>query len=248
MSATVSGPCGAPEGADAAELTRVLPAEPRGFEAWHDGTGYPLDGLDTLDAADRERLCSQWVVRGWREVEVLAAVGTPAARAMLRAGFDAAGVSRLEIGLALLRCSPDLLSEDERSDLVCQAIAQARGGQGLDAALAAALAWHPAPVMRALWQALMQPDAVVVVHVAALLHHLHGLAGEPFDLAQRSEFLRFADDDPNVRAAANERLRQATRQSAAATRPSPPVSCGRAGIGQLPAAALGKKAGSPPIL
>jgi len=193
---------------DPAAVERFVAAGKADHAAWHDGTGYPLEALAPMNAATRELLVSRLAVNGWREVEVLAAIGTHAARIAARAAFDAAGSARLQIGTAALRWMPELLSEPERTDLVCQAIGHARGGHDLDAALEAAQAWHPAAVVRALWQALEHhTDHVVVVHVAALLHFLHGLADAPFDLAQRGEFLRFGADDPRERAAALERLR-----------------------------------------
>lgn len=193
--------------ADLAALDRFLATGRVDHDAWRDGTGYALDSLPDLNAATRALIPGRLVVRGWREVEVLAALDTPAAHSALRSAFDAAGPDNPEIGLALLRCLPELLTDDERTRVVCRAVAQARGGDGLDPALQAAQAWHPAAVMQALWQALQHPDAVVVVNVAALLYFLHGLADEPFDMDQRSEFLRFAHDDPAERAAARARLK-----------------------------------------
>jgi len=195
------------EAVDYPAVERFLAAGKVTHAAWHDGTGYPLDALAKMNADTRELLVSRLSVEGWREVEVLAALGTAPALSALRAGFDAAGPVRLQIGLAMLRWIPELLTEAERTDLVCRAVEQARGGDGLDAALEAAQAWHPAAVMRALWQALNHPDAVVVVHVAALLHFLHGLADEPFDLARRADFLRFVADDPGERAVALDQFR-----------------------------------------
>lgn len=194
-------------GADLVALDRFLATGRVDHDAWRDGTGYALDSLPDLNAATRALIPGRLVVRGWREVELLAALDTPAARAALRSAFDAASPDNPEIGLALLRCLPGLLTDDERTRVVCRAVAQARGGDGLDPALQAAQAWHPAPVMQALWQALLHPDAVVVVNVAALLYFLHGLADEPFDMDQRSKFLRFAHDDPAERAAARDRLK-----------------------------------------
>lgn len=195
------------EAADAAAVERFLAAGKVDHAAWHDGTGYPLDALLGMNAATRELLVSRLSVQRWRDVAALAALGTATARSALRAGFDAAGPARLQIGLALLREMPQILSEAERTDLVCRAIEAARGGDGLDAALQAAQAWHPTAVMDALWQALHHPDDVVVVHVAALLHYLHGLADEPFDFARRAEFLRFVADDPAERTAAIDQFR-----------------------------------------
>jgi hypothetical protein len=196
------------DAADPAAVRRFLAAGTVDHPAWRDGTGYPLDALAPMNAATRELLVSRLEVSGWREVEVLAAIGTPSARAALRATYDAAGSARMQIGTAALRWMPEIVSESERTELVSRAIKQARGGYDLDVALEAAQAWHPAAVMRALWWALEHhADDVVVVHVAALLHYVHGLADAPFDPAQRGEFLRFAADDPGERAAALERLK-----------------------------------------
>ncbi len=200
--------CNQPDAvADHAAVERFLAAGQIDRDTWHDGIGYPLEALGTLNAASGELLISRLPVKGWREVEVLAALTTASARSALRAGFDAAGPARLEIGLALLRWLPELLSEAERTDLVCRAIEQARGGDGLDAALEAAQAWHPAAVMNALWQSLLHQDATVVVNVAALLHYLLGLTEAPFDLSRRTDFLRFASDEAGERTAALDQLR-----------------------------------------
>lgn len=178
-----------------------------GFDAWHDGAGYPLATLDAMNTATREALVRELTVRDGREIEVLAALDLPSARLALRRAYEAAGKDRVEIGLALLRWRPTCLSEPERTHLVCQAIADARGGDGLDAALEAAQAWHPAPVIEAMWKALDSTDSVVVVHVAALLFHLHGLTAEAFDWALRPQFLCFASDDDVERQAARASLR-----------------------------------------
>lgn len=79
-------------------------------------------------------------------------------------------------------------------------------GFGLDATLEVAKAWHPAPVIDALWKALDSVDPVVVVHIAAILFYLHGLAAEPFDWALRPQFLCFASDDEVERQAARASL------------------------------------------
>jgi len=193
--------------ADNAALEDFLSAGKVDRDAWHDGNGYPLNKLAAMNAATSEQLVSRLVVKGWREVEVLAVLATSSAQSSLRAGFDAAGPTRLEIGLALLRWMPEILSDAERTDLVCQAITQARGGEGLDAALEAAQAWHPAAVMTALWQSLHQPDTAVVVNTAALLYFLLGLTDTPFDLSRRTDFLRFVSDAASERTAALDQLR-----------------------------------------
>ena len=211
LPATEPGPGASPSGddgrADAAAIARFLAAGVIDREAWHDGTGYPLDQLALMNRATREQLVARLPVQGWREVDVLAELDTPDARAALRSGFESAGSSRLDVGLAILRRMPDCLSEPDRTALVTQAIQAAQGVDGLDGALDAARQWHPAPVMLALWQALEVSDRTVVVNAAALLYHLYGLSPEPFDLSRRSQFLKFAADAPEERAAARAHLR-----------------------------------------
>lgn len=192
---------------DVQAILDFLSAPRSGFDAWHDGHGYPLDALGTMNAATREALARSVVVRGWREVQLLAVLDMPVTRAALRSAFDAAGVARCEIGLALLRWCPDCLSEDERTELVCNALECAQGGAGLDGALVAAQDWHSEPVVEALWHALDGPDPTVVVHIAALLYYLYGIAAEPFDWSQRRDFLRFASEDVSERMAARTDLR-----------------------------------------
>lgn len=192
---------------DTAAITRCLATHSAGHEAWHDGTGYALHELAGMNVATQEALVRQLSVRDWREIELLAAIDLACARQAQRSAFDAAGVGRNAIGLALLRWNMDLLSEAERTQLVCAAIAKAHGGNGLDAALEAAQTWHPAPVIDALWKALDSADHVVVVHVAAILFYLHGLAAEPFDLALHPKFLCFVSDDEALRRAACADLR-----------------------------------------
>lgn len=179
-----------------------------GFEAWHDGVGYPLESVHSMNHATREALARSVVVRSWREVQLLAALDVNGVQKSLRQAFDSAGVARLEIGLALLRWEPSCLAEGERTELVCNALACARGGDGLDAALQAVQAWHPASVMDAMWKALDGRDATVAVHVAVMLYFLYGLATEPFDCEQRAVFLQFGSDDVVQRRDAQMELRQ----------------------------------------
>jgi len=92
--------------ADPAAVARFLAAGTVDHAAWHDGTGYPLEALAPMNTATRELLVSRLDVNGWREVEVLVAVGTPSARAVLRASCDAAGAGRMHLAIAALRWRP----------------------------------------------------------------------------------------------------------------------------------------------
>lgn len=81
-------------------------------------------------------------------------------------------------------------------------------GEALDLA-----AEHPSPaIVDALWRNLQARSGDVAMHCAALLTYLHGLAAEPFDLAQRPFFLRFHTEDAQERAAAIDELRERIEQ------------------------------------
>lgn len=195
---------------DPSAIAAFVTARPGGFEAWHDGLGYPLEAIATMNRATREALACALPVRDGRDIEALVALALPGVPALLRQRFEAAaGRQRSTLGLALLYYAPDVVAQEERTQLVCHSIASLAQGQdqGLDAVLVTAQRWHPDPVLDALWCALECPDPVVVMHVAALLTYLYGLAAEPFDMALRSQYLRFISDDAAERQEARLGLR-----------------------------------------
>lgn len=70
---------------------------------------------------------------------------------------------------------------------------------GLTQALMEVRAFHPPPVVEALWRGLETRGPGVAVHFAAMLCYLHGQASSPFDMSQRPYFLRFRTDTPEER-------------------------------------------------
>ena len=79
-----------------------------GYEQWHDGIGYDLDALAKLTESERESVAADLIIRlrsgdgSWRDVEALAALGTPQARHALEIALPRADLGlRLHIGRAL---------------------------------------------------------------------------------------------------------------------------------------------------
>ena len=178
------------------------------LDRWRDGTGYDLDAIDEATPAEREAMLDIVLAHGLdaaRDVEAVARLGGPRAEAALRRHFDRGGTLHR---LAVLREAPALVSDDERTAVLVQALQEVRPFEGLSLTLGLVEDWHPPPVVDALWQAARHGPAERAVHAAALLAWLHGLAAEPFDWSQRPFFLQFGDRDPAVRETACRVLRQ----------------------------------------
>lgn len=178
------------------------------LDRWRDGTGHDLAAIDEATPDERDAMLDILLAHGLdqtRDVEALARLGGPRAHAALRHHFDSGHTLHR---LAVLRHAPALVSDDERTATLVQALAEVRPYEGLSATLDLVADWHPPPVIEALWQAARHGPAERAVHAAALLAWLHGLAATPFDWDQRPFFLQFGEPDAALREQACEALRQ----------------------------------------
>jgi hypothetical protein len=172
------------------------------YEKWHDGIGYDLAALRAAAPDERaaiERMLLDHAPRGWRDVEALAALATPRARAALRAWMSDGST---EVRLAIARHAPELVDERQRVASLVRALETAEFYGGLTQALDEAAGLHPPEVVAALLRGARERDGEAAVHFAALLLFLHGKADAPFDMAQRPFLLRFNTAEPDDRAAA----------------------------------------------
>lgn len=169
------------------------------YEKWHDGIGYDLDAIRQAAPAEKatiETILIRRGIEGWREVEALAEMDTPSARAALR---NAIRHRSAEVRMAVMRHAPHLVAEQERSYALVQALEEAEFYGGLTAALLEVEEFHPKPVMDALFRGVLRRDGAVAVHFAAMLTFLHGKATSAFDDSQRSFFVRFNTPDRDAR-------------------------------------------------
>ncbi len=172
------------------------------YEKWRDGIGYDLQALRAASLAERaeiERLVLAHRPRDWRDVEALALLDSPAARAALH---EAAQDSDPKTRLAVARHAPELTAEKKRAESLVKAIQSAHPFEGLSDIIDEAEAFHPPAVIDAMLAATLNGDGEAAVSFAALLYYLHGKAESAFDWKHRPFFLRFNTDDRAERQAA----------------------------------------------
>lgn len=175
------------------------------YEKWHDGIGYDLDALGAIEGTGRtapERMLIGRLDAGhldWRDVEALAALDTPVARAALVGAAERGSAGqRITIG----RYAPDVVSERQLVEAIIDELAAAEFYGGLTQALDAAADLHPPEVIDALLRGALHRQGDGPVHFAALLLFLHGKADTTFDDDKRDLYLRFNAADRGERAAA----------------------------------------------
>jgi hypothetical protein len=188
---------------------RFLDSMVMNFDKWHDGIGYDLEALEQM--SDEERRSIEELLIGnlegpgdWRDVEALASMGTPSARAAVVEARDHrnAKVRNRAISMLLRGPTPEL-ETDSLEELVVQAVEQGYYNMAQEM-----------PTLR-VKQALLEctrkaSDSVIRVNAAGLLMYLCGQAPEPFDWSQRPFFLRFAENDRKLLQQAWEELRHRT--------------------------------------
>jgi hypothetical protein len=191
---------------DASPYERFRRSMDIGFEEWHDGIGYDLDALAEASPEDRTAIETLLVPRAgndWRDIEALAALGTPRADRALADAFATAGP---EIRVAILRDAPHVIPADRVDAELVRLVDECDLGLGMTHVLTLVEDLHPPAVVDALLRGTLDEHRSVPVHYAAMLLYLHGQAAEPFDWEVRPFVLRFADSGPDERQAAYREL------------------------------------------
>ncbi len=171
------------------------------YEKWHDGDGYDMDALKAATAEERaamEAMLLNRGAKGWRDVEALAALGTPRADEILKAASENPDP---EIRMAVVRYAPKLVPEAKRVTSLVKALETAALFGGLSQALDEAAEFHPEPVVHALFRGALMRDGETAVQFAAMLMFVYGKASDPFDWGQRPFFLRFNTENHEERSA-----------------------------------------------
>ena len=176
------------------------------YERWHEGMGYDLQLLKTAtpeEAAEIEKLLLSQGVSDWRDVEALAALNTPRARALLRKALKS---RTSQISTAVIRYAPDLISDGERIQTLVAALETSKVYEGLTQTLLEVESFHPAKIVAALHKGVLARDGGTAMHFAAMLMFIHGKADSPFDWKQRPFFLKFNTEEKTEREAAYREL------------------------------------------
>ena len=164
------------------------------YERWHDGVGYDLEALHQATLVEREAMEKILIHRNpldWRDIEALAALDTPAAREVLK---TAVSDSNPEVRMAMARYAPKLVTNEERTAYIVQALRTAKLFGGLSQALDQVAEFHPPEVVSELFQGVLEREGEVAVLFAAMLVFVYGKADDPFDMELRPFFLRFNTD------------------------------------------------------
>jgi hypothetical protein len=172
------------------------------YEKWREGIGYDVELLKSAAPDDRARMEELLVNRpvdDWRDVEALAALGTPRAKALLRKALRSTDPS---VSTAVARYAPELMTDAKRTAMLVRALERAETFAGLTPTLLEVAQFHPPKVVRALLRGVLNRDGGTAVHLAAMVMFIHGKAKAPFDWELRPFFLRFHTEDPGERAAA----------------------------------------------
>jgi hypothetical protein len=172
------------------------------YEKWHDGVGYDVELLRSAtpqELVEIEDLLVNRPVADWRDVEALAALDSPRARALLRKTLKS---GTRELRVAVTDHAPHLVSEDERTATLVAALEGAEIYGGLTQALLQVEEFHPPKVIEALLRGALARSGDTAVHLAAMLMYVHGKAESSFDWEQRPFFLLFNTDDRAEREAA----------------------------------------------
>lgn len=176
------------------------------YEKWHDGISYGLDLIQSAtpeECAQIEQLLLSGGVEDWRDVEALAALDSPRARAAIQAAIDH---SNAKVRAAVMRYATGLIPDRSRVTALVRSLREARLFGGLSQTLDEVAAFHPPEIVEALLQGALEREGEVAVHFAAMLAFLHCRAAEPFDMEQRQFFLRFNTEDRGERKAAYREL------------------------------------------
>jgi hypothetical protein len=171
------------------------------YGKWRDGEGYDLDALRAMSPAERDFIEAKLLSGslGWRDVEALAALGTPKAKKALKKAMKS---SDPEVRSAVMQHAPDLVSDAERIASLVHGIETGVVFGGLTQTLDQVEDFHPPEVIDALFKGALRREGEVAVHLAAMLAFVHGKAESAFDWDQRPFFLRFHTEDRAEREAA----------------------------------------------
>ena len=178
------------------------------YEQWHDGVGYDVALLRELTDQERRGIEARLTPPdGWRDVEalaVLASLGSDSARAELR---RVATEGSAETRLAVLRYAPALVDDAARTKALVEALDSATAFDSFTTTLEQVAAFHPPPVVDALWRGLETRQGDVAMHYAGMLAFLGGKAESSFDWALRPLLMEFKTEDSVARRAAIQKLR-----------------------------------------
>lgn len=176
------------------------------YESWHDGIGYDIDAIRLASQAESEAIEQMLIChspRDWRDIEALAQIDTESARKTIKNAIKDPDPA---VRVAVTRYAPNLVTNNQRSRSIIDALKTAKIFGGLSQVLDDIEGYHPTEVKEALIEGLLSREGDVAVLFAGMLFYLYGKAKEAFDMNQRPFFLRFNTESRGERLLAFEEL------------------------------------------
>lgn len=173
-------------------VERFLSSMVMDFDKWHDGTGWDLDALEQVPPDKLPTIESALLARrpfDWRDIEALAQIDSPKARAAVLAAVDDPDAAVRRTARAYVPA--EAVDPKRREQHLIQALKNSDLHGGLSQAIDEAAEFHPPAVIKLLIRGALRRPGPAAVHFAALLYFLHGKSEEPFDWDHRPFFLRF---------------------------------------------------------
>lgn len=161
----------------------------------HDGIGYDLDALDEASKSDRDAIEAILInhhSRDWRDIEALAEIDSPQARAIVEAALKSPDA---KVRREAMQHAGDKADPKEREKTLIKILETTGLYDGLSEAIDEVEEFHPPAVIETLLRGALNRDGEAAIHFAAMLFFLRGKADEPFDWNHRPFFLRFDTSD-----------------------------------------------------
>jgi HEAT repeat protein len=167
------------------------------YEDWHDGVGYDLEALKQITDPERDAVVKLLEERlettpDWRDLEALAAIGTPEARQTIRKALEGGDIE------TRMRAAEELVALGEEAELesvIIEGLGTTSLGSGLSKAIDLAEEHPSARIQEALLDLSLNGNEDQRIQSAALALYLGGQADEAFDWDHRPFFLRFGDEN-----------------------------------------------------
>jgi len=188
-----------PESKPQTAFDRFLRGMDLSNENWREGVGYDLTMLKTAgphELAQIEDFLVSRPVYDWRDVQALATLDSPRARALLRRTLSGRDHT---LAAAVRDHAPGLVSEKEQTKTLVAALTRPQSDLGTIQVLFQVEQFHPPDVVDALFRGVLACDGKTAVHFAAMLMYVRGKAKSSFDWDQRPFFLKFNTEIPSER-------------------------------------------------
>ncbi len=180
-------------------MDRFVRSLPPTFDAWHDGTGYDLEILEVGGEAERksvESILLSRSVNDWRDIEALAAVGTPSTIKRLRAAYEQ---GPLIIKIAVLMHAAEIVPDSEREQILIEALALPYEDGTFTQAMILIETHHSEKIRQVLWRGVASDRGNKAALFAAMLIYLYGKGESAYDFQHRPMLVKFLTEDIDER-------------------------------------------------